>query len=78
MPDNMKFIFIVFNILIFSPDINYSNFWIPIQKNGLSFFLSDKVFDKRSEVLSIAFVELEGSFVRNSHRNRLIVPILLA
>jgi len=66
MPDNMKFIFIVFNILIFSPDINYSNFWIPIQKNGLSFFLSDKVFDKRSEILSIEFAELEGSFVRNS------------
>lgn len=25
-------------------------------------FLIDKVFDKRSEVLSIAFAELEGSF----------------
>ncbi len=88
----MRLIFIIFNILIFSPDINYSIFWIPVQKNGLSFafssfpslflflflalmiffyfvwmkvFLSDKVFDKRSEVLSIAFTELENSFVGN-------------
>ena len=33
----MKFIFIIFNTLIFSPDINYSIFWIPIQKNELAF-----------------------------------------
>jgi len=78
MPDNMKLIFIIFNILIFSPDINYSNFWIPIQKIGLSFFLNDKVFDKRSEVPSIEFAELEDPFVRNSHRDRPVALILLA
>jgi len=78
MPDNMKLIFIIFNNLIFSLDIDYSNFWITIQKNGLSFFLSDKVFDKRSEILSIEFVEIEDLFVRNSRRDRFIVLILLA
>lgn len=39
--NNMKLIFIIFNILIFSPDINYSNLWISNPKEwiNLCFFI---------------------------------------